>query len=196
MIQKFVCLPLFFALSLPAFADDCPTAQTAKLGFLLERPGAQAEIRFTSDHFVHAVNTFAGGKRQDALYYRGLFLVSRFDDTARTINVPLSDLRSIFPLDLTTRRALTYAPADPTKAGALVSIEMTVTGQERLQLGPCTYNVLVIRNRFLNAEGRVLSEHTDLYSQDLSFILAKRYDERGGVQTTVKYQSIKPLNRS
>jgi hypothetical protein len=179
-----------------ASADDCPTTETAKLGFILERPGAQAEIRPAPGHFVHVVNTYSGGKRQDVIYYRGLFPISRFDDTARSINVPLSDLRSLFPLEAKSRRALTYAPSEPSKVGALISLELTVTGQESVQLGSCTYPVLIVRNRFMNAEGRLLSEHSDLYSSDLGFVLGKRYDEKGGRQTTVMYQRIKPLNRS
>jgi len=86
--------------------------------------------------------------------------------------------------------------AQPDKVGPLISLELMVTGQEQFQMGPCSYNVLIVRNRFLNADGKVTSEHTDLYSPDLGFVLAKRYDERGGTQTTVKYQSIRPLGRN
>lgn len=196
MPQRHFCLAFLSLLATPAMGDTCPTAQTAKLGFALERRGMRAEVRPAPDHFVHVVNTYPGGKRQDVIYYRGLFPVSRFDDTARSINIPVSDLRAIFPLDPKARRTLTYAPAQPGRVGALISLEMTVSGQEQIQLGACSYDVLIIRNRFLNADGRVASEHTDLYSPDLGFVLAKRYEEKGGVQTTVKYQSISPLGRT
>jgi len=53
----------------------------------------------------------------------------------------------------------------------------------------------VVRNRFLDGEGKVTSEHTDLYSPELGFVLGKRYEERGGAQSTVRYQSIRPLGR-
>ncbi|MGO4573497.1 hypothetical protein [Microvirga sp. 2TAF3] len=196
MLQRFLFLALMSGFINPVSAQDCPTSQSAKMGFVLERQGTLAEIRPTSEHFVHVVNTYSGGKKQDVIYYRGLFEISRFDEAGRRFNVPLSDLRSIFPLDAKARRAVTYAPADPGKVGAPISQEITISGQEKLQLGSCSYNVLIVRNRFLNAEGRVLSEHTDLYSPDLSFTLGKRYDEKGGRQTTVLYQSIRPLNRA
>jgi hypothetical protein len=196
MLQRLRLLALAPLLAVPAAAQDCPTAQTAKLGFVLERAGTQAEIRQAADQFVHAVNSYPGGKKQNVIYYRGLLPISRFDDEARSINIPLSDLRTVFPLDVKARRAVTYAPATPDKVGKTISLELTVSGQEQLQLGPCSYNVLVVRNRFLNAEGKVTSEHTDLYSPDLGFVLGKRYDDRGGVQTTVKYQTIKPLGRT
>jgi hypothetical protein len=185
-------------LAFPALGDDCPTAQTAKLGFVLERQGTIVEVRPASNHFVHVVNAYPGGKKQDVIYYRGFFPISRFDDTARSINIPVSDLRTVFPLEPKARRALTYAPAQPGKVGTLISLELTVTGQEQLQLGSCScsYNVMVVRNRFLNADGKVTSEHTDLYSPELGFVLAKRYDEKGSTQTTIKYQSIKPLGRA
>ena len=196
MFQRLVPLVTTFLLATPAIGNDCPTAQTAKLGFILERQGTIAEVRPASDHFVHVLNSYPGGKKQDVIYYRGLFPLTRFDDTARSINIPVSDLRTIFPLELKARRAVTYAPSQPSKAGALISLELTVTGQEQLQLGPCSYNVLIVRNRFLNAEGKTTSEHTDLYSPELGFVLAKRYEERAGTQTTIKYQSIRPLGRT
>jgi hypothetical protein len=196
MLLRVLSLALSVLVPSVAFANDCPNAETAKLGFVLERRGTIAEVRPAPGHFVHVVNSYPGGKRQDVIYYRGLFPISRFDDTARSINVPVSDLRSIFPLDAKSRRALTYAPSEPSKVGALISLEMTVTGQENLQIGSCTYPVLIIRNRFMNAEGRVTSEHTDLYSSDLGFVLGKRYDEKGGRQTTMVYQAIKPLGRT
>jgi hypothetical protein len=195
MLQHTLLLALTLLPTTPAVGNDCPTAQTAKSGFVLERQGTRAEVRPAPAHFVQVLNTYPDGKKQDVIYYRGLFPISRFDETARSINVPVSDIRTIFPLDVNARRALTYAPNEPGKVGALISLELTVSGQEQLRLGPCSYDVLVVRNRYLNAEGRVLSEHTDLYSTELGFVLGKRYEERGGAQTTVKYQSIKPLGR-
>ena len=142
------------------------------------------------------VNSYPGGKTQNVIYYRGFFPISRFDDTARSINIPVSDLRNVFPLEPKARRALTYAPARPDKVGELISLELTVTGQEQMQLGTCSYNVLIVRNRSLNAAGKVTFEHTDLYSPELGFILAKRYEEKGGAQSTMKYQTIRPLGKT
>ena len=194
---RYALIPILAAsLVSTASANDCPTAQTAKLGFVLEQQGTTAEVRPAPNHFVHVVNSYPSGKKQHVLYYRGFFPISRFDDTARSINSPVSDLRTVFPLELKARRAITYASAQPDKIGALVSLEITVTGQEQFQLGSCSYNVLIVRNRYLNAEGKVTSEVTDLYSPDLGFVLAKRYEEGSGRQTTVKYQNIKPLGRT
>ena len=197
MLRYAVLFTLPLTLAAPALSDECPTAQTAKLGFILERQGTSAEIRPAPDHFVHVVNAYPGGKKQNVIYYRGFFPISRFDETARSINIPVSDLRTVFPLEPKARRALTYVPAQPDKVGALVTLELTVTGQEQLQqLGACSYNVLIVRNRFLNKDGKATSEHTDLYSPELGFVLGKRYEESGGSQTTVKYQAIKPLAKT
>jgi hypothetical protein len=195
MLRTFASAGFLLVVVAPVQADDCPNAKTARLGFVLERQGIRAEVRPTVDHFVHVQNLYPGGKRQDVIYYRGLFPISRFDDTARSINVPVSDIRTVFPLQAKSRRALTYAPAEPGKVGALLSLEISVSGQEKLELGACSYDVLVVRNRTLNAEGRVLGEHTDLYSPELGFVLGKRYDDQGGRQTVVRYQSIRPLGR-
>jgi hypothetical protein len=195
MFRRLICPAILLAGPHAASADDCPNAQTAKLGFILERQGTRAEVRPAADHFVQVRNLYPGGKKQDVIYYRGYFPISRFDDTARSINVPVSDIRSVFPLAPKAKRALTYAPTEPGKVGSLVSLEIVVTGQEKLELGPCSYDVLAVRNRALNADGRVLFEHTDLYSAELGFILAKRYDEKSGTQTTIRYQSIRPIAR-
>jgi hypothetical protein len=74
-----------------------PQRRTAKAGFILERQGTRAEVRPSADHFVHVRNIYPDGKKQDVIYYRGFFPVSRFDDTARRINVPDSDIRPVFP---------------------------------------------------------------------------------------------------
>jgi hypothetical protein len=177
----------------PVLAASCPDAKDAKTGFVLERSGTRAEIRPASEHLVHVVNHYPSGKKQDVIYFRGLFVISRFDDTARAINIPLSDLRTVFPLASKSRRAITYAPAQPGKIGNTVSLELTVMGEEKVRLGPCSYDVLVIRNRFMNAEGRKTYEDTDLYSPELGFLLGKRYDEPGGRQTTISYDRIGPL---
>ena len=179
-----------------AHADDCPNAQTAKLGFVLERQGIRAEIRPNADRFVHARNIYGEGRSQDVIYYGGLIEISRFDDTGRRINIPMSDLRTLLPLDPKARRVLTYAPADPGRVGALVSLELTVTGQERIQLGTCDYAVQVVRNRSMAADGKVLYEYSDLFAPDLGFVLAKRYGGRNGGETTVSYKTIRPLGRT
>lgn len=196
MFKQTLLLALTPFLSISTLAEPCPDAKTAKQGFILERQGTRAEVRQASDHFVHVTNLYPGGKKQDVIYYKGLLPISRFDETTQSISIPVSELRTIFPLALKARRAVTYAPATPTKVGSLISLELTVTGQEELELGSCSYEVYAVHNRYLNAEGRTTSEHTDLYSPALGFVLAKRYDEKTGTATLVKYQSIKPLGRN
>jgi hypothetical protein len=193
MLKRTLFLFLALLATASSAAQSCPDARSAKQGFVLERQGTRTEVRQASDHFVHVANIYPGGKKQDVIYYKGLLPISRFDDTTQSISIPVSELRTIFPLVLKARRAITYAPATPSKVGALVSLELTVTGQEELQLGPCTYEVFTVHNRFLNADGKITSEHTDLYSPALRVVLGRRYPEKGGADTFVKYQSIKPL---
>ncbi len=193
---KSLILPLFLIVPASALANGCPNAQTAKQGFVLERKGTKAEVRRASDHFVHVTNLYPGGMKQDVIYYKGLLPISRFDDTTQSISIPVSDIRTIFPLTLKTRRAVTYAPASPRTVRDLVSLELTVTDEEEIELGACTYEVLAVHHRYMNAEGRTTSEHTDLYSPALGFVLAKRYPEKGGRHTLMQYQSIKPLERA
>jgi hypothetical protein len=190
---------LFFTAILSAsgaVADDCPNATTAKAGFVLERNGSTSEVRPASDLFAHVVNLFPGGKKQDVLTLNGLIVVSRFDDTAKAITIPLTDLRTILPLSVGTRRAISLVPAEPTKAGRIFSQEMVVSGREKVQLGPCSYDVLVIQSRYLAADGRVMDKFVDLYSPELGYVLGKRYDEGGGRETVVKFETIRLLSKA
>lgn len=194
-VHRFTYLVALSLASLPAMAQDCPTSVTAKAGFALERAGTRTEVWPESDLFVRVTNSYPNGKKQDGLYFKGLLVMTRSEPSVQTVTFPLSDWRTIFPLDVGVRRTLTYVPIESGKPGRLTSLELTVPGRDKLQLGPCSYDVLIIHNRFLAADGKVLSEHSDLYSVELGFILAKRYDERGGRQTTVKYETIRLLDR-
>jgi hypothetical protein len=179
-----------------AFGQECPDAATAKAGFVLERNGTTSEVRPSADLLTHVVNRFPGGKKQDVLTYHGLVVLSRFDETAKAITVPLTDMRTILPLSVGTRRAITFVWAEPARVSGTSSQEMVVSGREKLQLGPCSYEVLVIKNRFLAADGRVTSAFVDLYSPELGYVLGKRYEEQGGRETVVKFETIRPLARA
>jgi hypothetical protein len=41
----------------------------------------------------------------------------------------------------------------------------------------------------------VIEEHTELFSPDLGFGLGRRSDDRNGAKTTVRDQTIRPLDR-
>ncbi|HEY8383756.1 MAG TPA: hypothetical protein VIL09_16565 [Microvirga sp.] len=193
-------LPLFAAVIAMAstgiaFAQACPNAATARTGFMLERQGTRTEVRPASDLFTHAANVYSGGRRQDVLYFRGLIAVSRISSDAQAITVPLTDLRQVFPLDVGAKRALVYVSTEPGKAGRPTSVEITVPGRESLRIGGCTYEVIVVRNRILAPDGRLVSQHADLYAPDLGFVIGRRYDD-GGRETLVTYETIRPLERS
>ena len=183
-------------ISAPTLAEECPNAVTARAGFVLERQGAKSEVRPASELFTRVVNTYDGRKRQDVLYYRGLILISRSVEGDQVLMIPLSDLRSVFPLDVGVRRALTYVRVEPTRVDRPISLELTVSGREKLQIGSCSYDVLAIRNRFMRADGRTTSQHTDLYAPDLGYVIGRRFEEGGGRETSVRYQSIRSLART
>jgi hypothetical protein len=90
---------------------------------------------------------------------------------------------------------VTFVQAQPDRAGRPLSLELTVASREKLQIGPCTYDVLTIRNRYLAADGKVRAQHTDFYSPDLAFVIGRRFDQGGGRETSVKYETIQPLAR-
>jgi hypothetical protein len=56
--------------------------------------------------------------------------------------------------------------------------------------------VLVVQSRYLAADGRVTAKFVDLYSPELGYVLGKRYDEGGGRETVVKFETIRPLSKT
>jgi hypothetical protein len=195
MLRVLASLAAAVALASPVAADDCPDKTAARAGFVLERAGTASEVRPVSDLFTHVRNTYPSGKTQDVLYFRGLFDVSRRDESAHRLSVPLTDLRTLFPLDVGARRAVTFVLAEPGKAGPPLSLELTVAGRETFRMGACRYDVLVVRNRTLNVAGKVTSQYTDLYAPDLGIVLGRRFDDGGGRQTSVLFESIRLLPR-
>jgi hypothetical protein len=183
------------AVALPASADDCPNSITAKTGFVLERSGTTSQVR-PSSPFTHVLNTYSNGMRQDVITFHGLVTLTRFDGSAKSITIPLIDLRTILPLKVGDRRAISFVPADPTGFRGIVSQDLHVSGKETLRLGSCSYDVLVIQNRYLAQDGRIRSQFVDLYSPELGYVLGKRYDEGGGRESVVKFETIRPLSGS
>ena len=183
------------AVCFTASAEDCPNAVTAKTGFVLERNGTASQVR-PSSPFTHVMNTYSNGMKQDVITFHGLVTLTRFDRSARSITIPLTDLRTILPLKVGDKRVISFVPADPTGFRGIVSQEMQVSGKEKLQLGSCSYDVLVIQNRYLAQDGRTTSRFVDLYSPELGYVLGKRYDEGGGRETAVKFETIRPLSGS
>ena len=181
-------------LALPPFAghaQDCPTAQTAWRGFVVERGDQQkTEVAIGEGDVVHTTMRNAGQTLLEVDLFAGLFSLNRLDRGRRSTFKPLTDLKTLFPLRV-GQKALAlfdYTSGDKTMP---LTIMLLVKASEPLTIGPCTYQVLKIEHNEARGEGSAPRYvFTDYYSPDLKLVLMKEFREPDGQSTFVKYDRI------
>jgi hypothetical protein len=185
---------LFMAVAAaPAGAQDCPTAQSAKTGFVLQRGEQQkTDIFHVDDGLVRSVTRAYGTTWLETTLYQGLFELDRLDRGRRTKYEPQADLKRLFPLKAGRTVKAAFRWESGSERGTL-SVELAVKGADVVWIGPCKYDVLKIdRTESLNG-GPPRFRDTDYYSPELRFSLAKEWRESGGGTHTNKYDRIYSL---
>jgi hypothetical protein len=186
---------LFMAVAAaPAGAQDCPTAQSGKAGFVLQRGDQQkTDVFHVEDGLVRTVTRAYGTTWLETTQYQGLFELDRLDRGRRTKYEPQTDLQRLFPLKPGRTVKAAFKWESGSERGTL-SIELAVKGADVVWIGPCKYDVLKIdRTESLNG-GPPRFRDTDYYSSELRFSLAKEWRDSGGRGThTNKYDRIYSL---
>ncbi|MGZ2455900.1 hypothetical protein [Rhizobium anhuiense] len=186
---------LFIAALLPVsvHAADCPSADTAAKGFVLENTGARSEFHKAEGQIVKTVNHFGGSQQQTVFSFAGLFDLARFSKNEQYAIHPLSDLSRIVPLKKGARTNVAFLALGPDeRADTRWSLELTVAGQESFSLGECKYKVFRIKQVTKRGDEQV-DILSVLYSPDLQATLAKVYDEGTADEYTVRYDRIQSL---
>jgi len=176
-----------------AIAQDCPTAQSGKGGFVVERGEDQkSQVFHAEDGVVRTAMRYSGAMILETTQHEGLFQLDRLDSGRRTKYEPQTDLKKLFPLKPGRKISAKFATESNGQQGTL-SIGFVVKGTDVLYIGPCKYNVLKIeRSESRSAEPPRFVD-TDYYSPELKLILAKEYRETNGGTHTIKYDRIYPL---
>ena len=171
----------------------CPTAQSGKAGFVVERGEQQkSEIFHAEGGIVRTVMRYNGTTLLETTQYQGLFQLDRLDNGRRTKYEPETDLKSLFPLKPGRTVTAKFTSESDGQRGTL-SVEMAVKGTDVLYIGPCKYDVLKIdRGESRNADPPRFVD-TDYYSPVLKLILAKEYRESSGGAHAIKYDRIYSL---
>lgn len=183
-----------FALSATAArAQDCPTAQSGKTGFVAERGATQkSEIFHLGDGRIRTVMRYNGAAVLETTQYEGLFQLDRLDNGKKTRYEPQTDLKSLFPLKPGRTVTAAFNWESNGRRGTL-SVELAVKGKDVLYVGPCRYGVLKI-DRTESYDGRPPRFiDTDDYSPELRLVLAKEYRGSGGGTQIVKYDRVHSL---
>jgi len=178
-----------------AGAQDCPTAQSGKAGFVVERGEQQkSEIFHTEDGVVRTVMRYNGAVLLETTQHEGLFQLDRLDNGRRTKYEPQTDLRALFPLKPGRKVDAKFNTESSGQQGTL-SVELIVKASDALYIGACKYNVLKIERSESRSSEPPRFVDTDYYSPVLKLVLAKEYRESNGGTHTIKYDRIYPLKR-
>lgn len=187
---------LLIAFILPTFvhAAECPTAKTAKNGFILKTEGALSQFSLARGSVVSITNTYGGSNKQIVYTFDGIFDLYRASRQAKYGMHPLSDLSKIVPVKKGDHHVIEFVPFDPELSVDQWTLELTVTKRETIDLGPCKYDVFRIRQETKrNAE--TVETQSVLYSPDLHATLARIYDEGTSKEEMVRFDSIEALSQ-
>jgi hypothetical protein len=197
--RAFSALPagavLFVITATLAGAQDCPTAQSGKAGFVVERGDQQkSEIFHAEDGVIRTVMRYNGTMLLETTQHEGLFQLDRLEEGRRTKFESQTDLKKLFPLKPGLKVSAKFISESNGQQGTL-SVEMMVKGTDVLYIGPCKYNVLKIERSESRSAQPPRFVYIDYYSPELKLVLAKEYRENSGGTHTIKYDRIYPLKR-
>jgi len=187
---------LLFAAVFPiaAIAADCPSAKTAKNGFMLRNSGAISEFRPAKGPLVSITNSFGDSNKQTVYSYGGLVDLSRSSNDERYAIYPLGGLEKVLPLKKDAHHIISFVPLDPQASKDEWTLELTVTKRETVAVGRCKYDAYRVKQETKRA-GQQVDVWSALYSPDLRATLAKVYDEGTSEEATIAYDYIQSLSR-
>jgi hypothetical protein len=176
-----------------ARAQDCPTAQMGKTGFVVERTERQkTEIFHADGDIVRTIMRYDGKTLLETTQFQGLFHLDRLDRGRRIKFEPRTDLKALFPLKSGRTASAKFISEDSGRYGRLY-VEIAVKSMEDLFIGACKYQVLKLERSESRSAEPPRYRYTDYYSPELKLILAKEYRERDGRTTLIKFDRIYPV---
>jgi hypothetical protein len=179
-----------------AAVQDCPTAQSGKLGFVVERGDLQkSEVFHEDDGIVLSVMRYNGTMLLERIHHEGLFELERLDRGVKTKFEPQIDLKTLFPLKPGRNIEVKFISESNGQHGTLL-VQMTVKGADILYIGSCKYNVLKIERSESRSADPAVFVDTEYYSPELKLILAREFRKSNGVTNMIKYDRIYPLKRA
>lgn len=175
-------------------AQECPTAQSGKRGFVVERGTKQvSEVFHAGDGIVRTVMRYDGNTLLETTLFEGLFSLERIDRGRRMVRAPQLDLASLFPLKVGRRVVALFELTDASGRKTPSTVVLSVKGAEQIFIGPCKYSVLKIEHSEARDENAPRPVSTDYYSPELKLVLMREYQDGGGRSTSIKYDKIYPL---
>jgi hypothetical protein len=178
-----------------SLAQDCPSAQSAASGFVVERAEQQkSDVSRDAKGLVHTSMRYGGATLLETTQFEGIFQLDRVDRGQRTTYAPSDDLKGLFPLRPGQQAHAKFISEHDGQYGRLY-VELDVKGAEDLEIGPCKYSVLRIERLESTSAVPPQLVYTDLYSPDLKLVLAREYKRANGEIRLIKYDRIYPMKK-
>jgi hypothetical protein len=173
-----------------AHAQDCPTVQSARQGFVVERGDQTKTEVFYDAPIVRTVMRFGGTPLLETTQYEGLFQLDRVDRGRRTSFRPTEELAPLVPNKVGQRVTVQFDVSEAAGRATKSKVALSVIGQDSLYIGACRYDVLKIDRHESRGEGALAFINTDYYAPLLKLVIAKEYRERQGQRNLVKFDRI------
>jgi hypothetical protein len=180
----------------PSWAQECPTAQSARQGFVVEREErSKTEVFHAPDSIVRTILRYAGNTVLETTQFEGLFELERLDRGRRIVSRHKTNLASLLPLKKGKRLTAEFESEEAGKPTTTTVIQLIVKDTDVIYIGPCKYDVLKIERSQSRGGGPMAFLETDYYSSALKLILAKEYRDPGNRTTVIKFDRIYPIKQ-
>jgi hypothetical protein len=179
-----------------ASAQDCPTARSARDGFIVERgERSKTEVFHVDDSVVRTILRYDGTTLLETAQFQGLFQLERLERGRKTVFRPKTDLGALFPLKPGKSSTVAFEVGEATGSTTTRTVSLSVKPGEDMYIGPCKYAVLKIERKEALGDAPPSFINFDHYAPELKLVLAKEYRERDGQTTLIKFDKIYPSKR-
>jgi len=174
-------------------ASDCPTAQSARAGFVVERNEKSKTDVFAGDGTaVRTILRYDGKTLLETTQFQGLFQLDRLDRGRRAVFRPKTNLAALFPLKVGQKINVEFE-VEGSGRPPTIRIELFVKQADVAYIGPCKYDVLRIERRESWGDGPSRLIDIDYYAPALKLVIAKEYKDSGDKTTLIKFDRIYPI---
>jgi len=184
------------AMAAPAIANDCPSGQTGRSGFVVERgERSTTEVFHLDGAIVRTVMRSGGNALLETTQFQGLLQLDRVDTGRRTTFRPKHQLAAIFPLKTGQQSTAEFEVEGAQGRASIATVVLKVLAKDSLFIGPCRYEILKIERSEGRGERPPQLINIDYYAPELKLVIAKEYKERDGRLTLIKFDRIYPIKR-
>jgi len=178
------------AASMPCAAQDCPTAETASRGFVVERGSvAKIEVQHVDDALVQSTWRSGGAIVLQLTQFQGLFELDRLEGGRRTTYRPKTNLAKLFPLQEGKELAAEFETG-PSGQPQAVKVLLAVKAPATFEIGPCKFDVFAIDRAIAQGDAAAEIIHGELYAPMLKLVVAKDFKKGDGTTTRTQYDKI------